>query len=89
MPATHHSGTLKLVRSMMSRAVQLLRVAVHTHDIRDIYLVLGMAGDLIDEADKLICTLPDDQIFGSHKTFEDLTGKVHRLRMMTASNTSR
>ena len=69
------TSTQRLSGVMLRRAMMLLRVALRTRDTRDVYRAVGMASELIDDADKILCTLPDSELFGSQKTFEELTGK--------------
>lgn len=77
------TGTTKLARQLLSRATQLLVVAKNTGDLRDMYRAVGMASECLDDADKLICSLPDSAVLGSRKTFEELTGRA--VRAMRAS----
>jgi len=72
------SNTTVLVKTMLIRADQLLRVALQKDcSIEDAYQALGMAHELLDDADKLLCEHHYDQIpeGARRKTFEELTAK--------------
>ena len=70
------SGTMKLAKLHLRRAIQLLRVAEKiTTCPSDVYRALGLASELIDDADQLVCSLPDSLVIGPQRTFEELTGK--------------
>ncbi len=72
------SNTPTLIRTLLIRADQLLRIALDKNvNIPDAYQALGMASELLDDADRLFCGLfyhqiPEGQ---QRKTFEELTGK--------------
>ncbi len=74
----NYSNTPTLVRTLLIRADQLMRVALRKDcPIADAYQALGMAQDSLDEADRLFCGHYYDQIPDGllPKTFKELTGK--------------
>lgn len=79
---TQNSGTVKLARMMLRRSLQLIRCSIVNPSVPDMYRAIGMASELIDDADRLICSLPDSAVIGQRKTFEELTGK--KVRSMAA-----
>ena len=78
------TGTVKLARALLSRSLQLLRVARTTQDLPDMYRAIGMASECLDDADKLVCSLPDAAVLGSSKTFEELTRR--KVKVMAAAS---
>lgn len=78
------ANTKRLTGVMLRRAMMLLRAAQGARDARDMYREIGMASELIDDADRLFCTLPDAELFGSTKTFEELTGRKQKARRAAA-----
>ena len=80
-----NTGTVKLARDLVGRSIQLMRVARNTSNLADMYRALGMASECLDDADKLVCSLPDEAVLGSKKTFEELTGRRVRMKAMAAA----
>lgn len=75
------SNTPTLVRTLLIRADQLLRITLQKdRPVEDVYQALGMAQELLDEADRLFCGYHYDQIpdGGRRKSFEELTGKLNK-----------
>ncbi len=75
---SHAEALRLLIRVQMREAMQLLRVALHSKDAGDIYDALGFASELIDDADRNVCKLPDEELGivdgrKVHKSVDELT----------------
>lgn len=73
------SNTPTLIRTLLIRVDQLMRVTLDKDvSVEDAYQALGMATELLDDADKLFCGLYYNQIPEGQppKSFEELTGKL-------------